>query len=103
MRIGELAQQAEVRASAIRYYERRGLLSPPVRMSRGQRRYHPEALARLAFIRLAQSAGLTLSEIRHLLYDFPPSTTADVRWRSIRSTKLAALEEQIKRIKAARG
>jgi MerR family redox-sensitive transcriptional activator SoxR len=66
LRIGEVAQQAGVNTSLIRYYERIGLLPPPERVS-GQRRYDAAVLRRLAVIDVAQRAGLSLDEIRGLL------------------------------------
>ena len=102
MRIGELARHADVRVSTIRYYERRGLLAPGGRGVRGQRRYDAAALDRLAFVRLAQAGGLTLSEIRSLLHGFPPATAAPARWRSVRAAKVAALEAHICALRAAR-
>jgi len=102
MRIGELARQADTRQSTIRYYERRRLLVAPARGRSGQRRYDSAALNRLGFIRLAQAAGLTLSEIRHLLDDFPSATPPSLRWHSIRSAKLKALDERIRRLQAAK-
>jgi MerR family redox-sensitive transcriptional activator SoxR len=66
MRIGEVASQAGVNTSLIRYYERIGLLAPAERVS-GQRRYEPSVLRRLAVIDVAQRAGLSLDEIRGLL------------------------------------
>ncbi len=66
MRIGEVARQAGVRVSLIRYYEEIGLLPEPERLS-GQRRYDDSVLRRLAVIDVAQRAGLTLDEIRELV------------------------------------
>jgi len=66
LRIGEVAAQAGVNTSLIRYYERIGLLPPPERVS-GQRRYDGAILRRLSVIDVAQRAGLSLDEIRGLL------------------------------------
>lgn len=66
MRIGEVADQAGVRASLIRYYEEIELLPEPGRVG-GQRRYDSSVLRRLAVIDTAQQAGLSLDEIRELL------------------------------------
>lgn len=65
--IGELANQAGVPASTIRYYERRGLLQPGGRSGGNYRVYGPVELARLKFIRAAQRSGFRLEDIRHLL------------------------------------
>ena len=64
MLIGELADAAGLPARTVRYYERRGLLPEPERAANGYRTYHEGTLTRLRFIRSAQSAGLTLAEIR---------------------------------------
>lgn len=63
--IGEIARRAGLRTSAVRYYERIGLLRPAPRAG-GQRRYDPSALHRLSAIRLAQRAGFSLEEIKRL-------------------------------------
>jgi DNA-binding transcriptional MerR regulator len=64
--IGELARRTGTAASALRYYERIGLIAPAERA--GGRRHYPAASAdRLALIRLYQDAGFQLAEIRELL------------------------------------
>lgn len=62
MTIGRLSEVTGVPASAIRYWERHGLLPVPERVS-GQRRYPPEAAERITVLRKCQQAGLTLVEI----------------------------------------
>lgn len=96
--IGELARRSGVTASALRYYEELGLLSPPARIS-GQRRY-PESAARLvAAILLYSDAGFTLAEQKALLA--AGATTPGDR-RQLMRRKLAELDEQIARAQAAR-
>lgn len=51
----------------IRFYERRGLLPLPARGPNGYREYDDSVLARLAFIRSGQAAGLTLAELASIL------------------------------------
>jgi len=63
MRIGEIADRAGVPAKTIRFWEDQRLLPPPARTSAGYRDYGPAILERLAFIRQAQAAGLTLEAI----------------------------------------
>ena len=63
MRIGELAEAAGVTTKTLRFYESRGLLPVPTRTASGYRDYGEDAPERLAFIREAQLAGLTLAEI----------------------------------------
>lgn len=67
MRIGDLAAAGGVTAKTVRYYEQAGLLPPPPRTPGGYRDYPTSAVTRLAFVRDAQHAGLTLAEIRGIL------------------------------------
>ena len=67
MTIGEVAETAGVSSSAIRYYERHGLLPEPIRVG-GKRRYDAEVLERLAALRVAKQASFSLEDIR-LLFD----------------------------------
>jgi DNA-binding transcriptional MerR regulator len=94
--IGELARRAGIATSAIRYYERRGLLVADERRS-GQRRYRVDSLRRLVFIGMLQDAGLSLDDIEGIL------GAADVdEWKAIARSRLAALDEEIERLANAR-
>jgi DNA-binding transcriptional MerR regulator len=65
--IGRLVDAAGVNVETVRYYERRGLLEPPVRHGSDYREYADTDVARLRFIRRAKALGFTLAEIRELL------------------------------------
>ena len=65
--IGDLAEAAGVATSTVRYYERRGLLSPLRRAKGDYRQYDEGSLIRLRFIRAAQDSGFTLADITELL------------------------------------
>ena len=67
MKIGELAKRAEVPIDTVRYYEREGLIPPPVRRASGYREYLEADVDRLRFMRRAKALGFTLHEIRELL------------------------------------
>jgi MerR family transcriptional regulator, copper efflux regulator len=67
VRIGQLAGKAGVTAKTLRYYERIGLLTAPVRSESGYRDYPVEVLRRLGFIKAAQAIGLSLGEIRQVI------------------------------------
>lgn len=67
MRIGELAERTGLSAKALRFYESRGLLPPPVRTASGYRDFPTDSEQRVQFIRDAQTAGLTLAEIASVL------------------------------------
>jgi MerR family redox-sensitive transcriptional activator SoxR len=90
MSIGEVARQAGVRPSTLRYYESIGLLPVPERRS-GRRRYEPGVVHRLAIIQTAQQAGFSLDEIRMLFDDLSESEYASVRWRMLVDDKLQQL------------
>ncbi len=66
-RIGELAEHVGVSPDALRYYERLGLLEPPLRTEGGFRLYDETARTRVEFIKRAQGVGFTLDEIRELV------------------------------------
>jgi DNA-binding transcriptional MerR regulator len=67
MKIGELARRSGVAATALRYYEKAGLLPKSTRTSSGYRTYDSDVVSRLAFIRAAQAVGLTVAEIRDVI------------------------------------
>jgi len=67
VRIGEAADRAGVTAKTVRFWEDQHLLPPPARTAAGYRDYDPAIVERLAFIRHAQAAGLTLEHIRQVL------------------------------------
>jgi DNA-binding transcriptional MerR regulator len=78
MMIGQLEAHPGVPALTIRYWERIGVLSKPMRVGR-QQRYGPEAVHYLALLRLAQACGFHLNEIPHLLHGFRSSVPASRR------------------------
>lgn len=94
--IGEVAQRAGLNTSAVRYYERIGLLPAPHR-KHGQRRYNADILQRLNLILFAQKAGFTLTEIKALFEGFAPNTPAGDRWRALATQKLAEVDDLIRR------
>lgn len=99
--IGEVARYAGVRTSAIRYYERAGLLESPERIG-GRRRYDSEVLTRLALVRMVQEAGFSIDEIRTLLGGFPDGTPPSVRWQELARKKLPEVNAMIHRMEVVR-
>lgn len=67
MRIGELAAASGVTTKAIRFYETTGVLPAPARQASGYRQYDHGAIDRLAFVKAAQAAGLTLAQITDVI------------------------------------
>jgi len=105
--IGELSAITGLGRQTIRFYERQGLLPEPARTGGGYRRYDDHAVARLRFIRAAQAAGLSLSEVLDTIELRETGQTpcghvsglleeklADVRARQIELQVLAADLEQ---------
>ncbi len=101
MTIAGLARAGGVGVETVRYYQRRGLLAVPGRGgSGGIRRYGTEDLRRLGFIRSAQKAGFTLEQIVELLaLDASHDRT---RARELANQRIAALDEKITELTAAR-
>jgi DNA-binding transcriptional MerR regulator len=100
MRIGELARRANIRASAIRYYENLGLLAPPARVA-GRREYGDEALDALKLVLAAQHAGFTLAEIKALISILSEGASSG-RWRATAQAKLDEIDTTIARLQTAR-
>lgn len=65
--IGELARRSGIGKETIRFYERESLLPPPQRTASNYRRYSPDTVTRLQFIRRAKALGFALDEIGELL------------------------------------
>jgi len=85
--IGAIGTETGATVSAIRYYEERGMIQARTRVG-GKRRFHPDTIGRVSFIRKAQEVGFTLSEIRQILDD-------DARgWPGVVDEKIADLAKR---------
>ena len=89
--IGELARRTGVAASALRFYERIGLLSPAERAGQ-RRRYPPSSAERVALIHLCQDAGFTLAEIGRLLAGM---SRGRQDWERLAERKIGELDARI--------
>ncbi len=101
--IGEIASRSGFAASAVRFYERQGLVRAE-RTPGNQRRYRRDVLRRLAFIRIAQRVGLSLDEIVEALSALPADkapTASD--WRRLTQGWRERIEERIAVLEALRG
>lgn len=91
--IAEVAERSRLAPSALRFYEKRGLIAPAGR--NGLRRaYQPEVLNRLALIACARGAGFTIAEIARFLV----ATPSDSELRLRMAAKAQELEEDIARL-----
>src|SRR5206468_6785435 len=96
--IGEVARRAGLKASAIRYYEKIGLLPKTERIG-GQRRYEAGVLNYLAVIDVAKRAGFRIDEIRHLFHGFGRGIPAFYRWKLLAQRKITEMDYLIARAK----
>ena len=94
--IGQLADRSGVAQSALRYYERMGLIRAD-RTGGNQRRYHRGELRRVAFIRISQQVGISLDEIRAALDSLPASRTPTAEdWTQLSAAWRDRLDEKIR-------
>jgi DNA-binding transcriptional MerR regulator len=96
--IGELGRRTGLATSALRYYERVGLLVPDGRAN-GRRYYGPTSAERIALIRLCQDAGFTLAEVRAFV---AAGSRRHPSWMRLMEAKLLELEACIARAKRAK-
>ena len=98
MKIGELAMRAGLNASAIRYYEKAGLLSAPHRVG-GQRRYSDDALDRVLLIRFASEMGFSLTETKVFLSGLRTAAPVGPRWKKLARYKIQEVVKNMQRAK----
>ena len=100
--IGDLSRQAQVKIPTIRYYEQIGLLAAPVRTEGQQRRYGPNDVRRLNFIRHARELGFEVDAIRQLLglASHPDRSCGEAH--EIAKAHLAEVTDKIVRLTALR-
>jgi MerR family transcriptional regulator, redox-sensitive transcriptional activator SoxR len=93
--IGEIARRSGVAASALRFYEARGLIASE-RAGSGHRRYPRSVLRRIAFIVFAQRIGLTLHEIGAELARLPAERAPTRRdWSRLARSWAARIDQRI--------
>jgi MerR family redox-sensitive transcriptional activator SoxR len=93
--IGELSARSGVAQSALRFYEKEGLIRAH-RTTGNQRRYDRAELRRVAFIRIAQQIGVSLEEIREALSSLPENRTPNkADWARLSARWRTRLEEKI--------
>lgn len=95
--IGQVARLTAMSASAIRYYERQGLLPRAARTS-GRRQYGRAVLDQLRMIKLAKAAGFRLPEIGQMLHGFDANATPSERWRALAPAKRDELNAVIAQV-----
>ena len=100
--VGAVAERSGFATSALRYYERLGLISS-TRTSGGQRRYQRNVLRRLAFIRAARNVGLSLDEAAAALATLPGGRTpTKADWTRLSQSWRHRLDDQIEALSRLR-
>ncbi|SDD76914.1 redox-sensitive transcriptional activator SoxR [Rhodococcus tukisamuensis] len=100
--MGEVARRSGLAPSALRYYEREGLIVA-TRTAGNQRRYQRSVLRRIAFIRAARSIGLHLDEVAQALDQLPGGRTPNLDdWARLSQSWRGRLNEQIDALVALR-
>ena len=93
--IGDLAGRTGLSVSAIRFYEKKGLITPD-RNSGNQRRYEGSDIRRLSFILIAQQIGLSIEQIKEVMTQLPDGRTpTKTDWSKISRTFRKTLDERI--------
>ncbi len=100
--IGEISRRSGVAASALRFYEDKGLITSE-RAGTGHRRYPRPVLRRIAFIVFAQRVGLTLEEISSELAKLPPHRAPNRRdWSRLSRTWTSRIDRRIAELERLR-
>jgi len=89
--IGEVADAVDMSVSAVRYYDKIGLIKAEIRVG-GQRRFSPDTLGRVSFVQRAKDAGFSLEEVASILDDDSGG------WRGLVDDKLADLVDRRRRL-----
>lgn len=92
--IGQVATAAGIAPSAIRYYEKMGLIPRPHRSS-GHRRYSREVFSRLALIQLCKQLGFELTEVKTVLDGLTKGDRSTKRFKQLAVAKLPKVEQAI--------
>lgn len=99
LQIGELAKQAGIAVSALRYYQEVGLLEPSYISDSKYRYYQFSDIALAKFIKKSQRLGFTLDEIRQILNERHEGKSPCPKVRTLAKQKINKLHEQIDELK----
>lgn len=97
--VGDVARASGASASAVRFYERHGLITSH-RTAGNQRRFSDDAACRIRVARVAQRIGLSIAEIRDLLTELPEEAPLDA-WQRVHDVLVAEGERRVAELHAA--
>lgn len=103
MNISDVAKKTGLTSKAIRFYEEKGVVTPPLRSENGYRHYDDHHLDELNLLRQARQVGFTLDECRELvaLFNNPSRHSADVKARTLqKADEIAAHIEELHAMRA---
>lgn len=102
MNISDVARKTGLTPKAIRFYEEKGIVTPPLRADNGYRIYSQKHLDELLFLHQARQVGFTLEECQQLLQLFndPRRHSIDVKIRTLQ--KITEIEQHIQSLEAMR-
>ncbi|MBZ7526876.1 Cu(I)-responsive transcriptional regulator [Klebsiella oxytoca] len=102
MNISDVAKKTGLTSKGIRFYEEKGLVTPPLRSENGYRSYSQQHLDELTLLRQARQVGFNLEECRELIFLFndPSRHSADVKRRTLE--KVAEIERHISELQGMR-
>ncbi|KAA5970090.1 Cu(I)-responsive transcriptional regulator [Pantoea sp. M_9] len=103
MNISDVARKTGLTSKAIRFYEEKGIVTPPLRSGNGYRHYDERHLEELHLLRQARQVGFTLDECRELvaLFNDPARHSADVKARTLqKAEEIAAHIEELHAMRA---
>jgi DNA-binding transcriptional MerR regulator len=102
MRTALLMSKAQVSRDTLRYYERKGIITPPPRAANGYRDYPDSTVDVIRFVRLGQSVGLPLNVIRRAVPFLKAPIPQCPQLRAALEAQLAAIDNQLSKLTAAR-
>ncbi|MDY3124245.1 MAG: Cu(I)-responsive transcriptional regulator [[Actinobacillus] rossii] len=102
MNINEVAKRTQLTPKAIRFYEEKGLITPPTRAINGYRNYDQVHIEELNLLHQARQVGFSLPECKDLLelYKNPHRRSADVKARTL--TRIGEIDQQIAQLQSIR-
>ena len=102
MNINEVAKRTKLTPKAIRFYEEKGLITPPTRAINGYRTYDQVHIEELNLLHQARQVGFSLPECKDLLelYKNPHRRSADVKARTL--TRIGEIDKQIAQLQSIR-
>ncbi|HEV8362478.1 MAG TPA: MerR family transcriptional regulator [Gemmatimonadaceae bacterium] len=102
LRIGHVAERANVNVQTLRYYERRGLIPAPRRRPSGYREYPDDTVRLVRFIKRAQELGFTLNDVQELIELRQNRTKSRAQVRALAAAKVSDITVRVRRLNAMR-